>query len=149
MTLDKNVSSSEASWRSSVQTLTSCCTHCQIRRASRTRLHTNAQKTDYAIPPTWNLASRLAKHGCPTIWQCLVLTQLLCRWRHQSGKFWIHPRTSWQQAQFDLWTKVQYSPLPSLLKWALHANNVYECCNYPIEKKTGDLHYKNQSVRVV
>jgi len=38
------------------------------------------------------LASRLAKHGCPTIYRCLALTQLLCRWWHQSGKFWIHPR---------------------------------------------------------
>ena len=65
--------------------------HCQIRRASRTRLHTTRIKTDYAIPHTWNLASRLAKHGCPTIYRCLALRQLLCRWWHQSGKFWIHP----------------------------------------------------------
>ena len=40
-----------------------------------------------------NFASRLAKHGCPTIYRCLALTQLLCSWRHQYGKFWIQPRT--------------------------------------------------------
>ena len=41
-----------------------------------------------------NFASRLAKHGCPTIYRCLALTQLLCSWWHQYGKFWIQPRMS-------------------------------------------------------
>jgi len=41
------------------------------------------------------LARRLAKHACSTIYRCLALTQLLCRWRHQSGNFWINPRISY------------------------------------------------------
>jgi len=41
----------------------------------------------------WNLARRLAKHACSTIYRCLALIQMLCRWRHQSGNFWINPRT--------------------------------------------------------
>jgi len=74
---------------------TRCSFLWSFAKSAARHVHDSTQtciKTDYAIPPMWNLASRLAKHGCPTISRCLALTQLLCRWRHQSGKFLIHPR---------------------------------------------------------
>jgi hypothetical protein len=42
--------------------------------------------------PTSILAHWLIRHGSPTIYQCFALPQLLYRWWHQSGIFWIHPR---------------------------------------------------------
>ena len=48
-------------------------------------------KTAHAHPATCNLAHWLTRHGSRTIYQCFTLTQLLYRWRHQSGKFWIPP----------------------------------------------------------
>ena len=48
-------------------------------------------KTAHVILPMWNLARWLAKHGSPTFYRCFVLLQLLYRWWHQYGKFWINP----------------------------------------------------------
>ena len=48
-------------------------------------------KTAHVILPTWNLACWLTKHGSPTLYWCFALPQLLYRWRHQYGKFWINP----------------------------------------------------------
>jgi len=50
-------------------------------------------KTAHIILPTWNVARWLAKHGSPTIYRCFALPQLLYRWWHQYGKFWINPCT--------------------------------------------------------
>jgi hypothetical protein len=49
-------------------------------------------KTVHFHPATGNLAHWLTRHGSPTIYRCFALPQLLYRWRHQSGVFWIHPR---------------------------------------------------------
>ena len=48
-------------------------------------------KTAHVHAATCNLAHWLTRHGSPTIYHCLTLTQLLYRWWHQSGKFWIPP----------------------------------------------------------
>jgi hypothetical protein len=47
-------------------------------------------KTAHLHPVTFNLA--LTRHSSPTIYRCFALAQLLYRWRHQSGIFWIPPR---------------------------------------------------------
>jgi hypothetical protein len=39
-----------------------------------------------------NLAHLLIRHGSTNIYRCFALPQLLYRWRHQSGIFWIPPR---------------------------------------------------------
>jgi hypothetical protein len=49
-------------------------------------------KTAQVHPSTCNSAHWLNRHGSPTIYWCFVLPQLLYRWRHQSGIFWIPPR---------------------------------------------------------
>ena len=49
-------------------------------------------KTAHFHPAMCNLAQWLTRHGSPTIYRCFTLPQLLYRWRHQSGKFWIQPR---------------------------------------------------------
>jgi len=49
-------------------------------------------KTAHIHPATCNLAHWLITHGSPNIYRCFTLPQLLYRWRHQSGKFWIPPR---------------------------------------------------------
>jgi hypothetical protein len=46
-------------------------------------------KTAHFHPATCNLAHWLSIHGSPTIHRCFTLPQLLYRWRHQSGIFWI------------------------------------------------------------
>jgi hypothetical protein len=38
------------------------------------------------------VAHWLTRHGSSTIYRCFALPQLLYRWRHQSGIFWIHLR---------------------------------------------------------
>ena len=48
-------------------------------------------KTAHVILPTWNFAHWLDKHGSATIYRCFALPQLLYRWRHQYGKFWMNP----------------------------------------------------------
>jgi hypothetical protein len=48
-------------------------------------------KTAHVHPGTCNLAHWLTRHGSPTIYRYFALPQLLYRWRHQSGIFWIHP----------------------------------------------------------
>jgi hypothetical protein len=55
--------------------------------------HQTRVKTAHVLSATCNLAHWLARHGSPTIYRCFKLPQLLYRWRHQSGIFWIHPRT--------------------------------------------------------
>ena len=60
-------------------------------------------KTAHIILPMWNLACWLAKHGSPTIYRCFMLPQLLYRWWHQYGKFWINPCIlPWQLDTFKL-----------------------------------------------
>jgi len=49
-------------------------------------------KAAHVHPATCNLAHWFIRHGCPTIPRCFTLPQLLYRWRHQSGKFWIPAR---------------------------------------------------------
>jgi hypothetical protein len=51
-------------------------------------------KTAHFHPATCNLAHLLTRHGSPTIYQHFAIPQLLYRLRHQSGIFWIPPRTS-------------------------------------------------------
>jgi hypothetical protein len=48
-------------------------------------------ETAHVHPAMCNLAHWLTRHGSPTIYRCFALLQLLHRWRHQSGKFWIPP----------------------------------------------------------
>jgi hypothetical protein len=49
-------------------------------------------KTAHVHTATCNFAHWLTRHGSPTIYRCFALPQLLYRWRHQSGIFWIYPR---------------------------------------------------------
>jgi hypothetical protein len=51
-------------------------------------------KTVHVHPAKCNLARWLTRHSSPTIHRCFALPQLLYRWRHQSGKFWIAPCTA-------------------------------------------------------
>jgi hypothetical protein len=46
-------------------------------------------KTVHFHPATCNLAHWLTRRGSATMHRCFLLPQLLYRWRHQSGKFWI------------------------------------------------------------
>jgi len=48
-------------------------------------------KTPHVHPAICSLAHWLTRHGSPTMYRCFALPQLLYRWRHQSGKFWIPP----------------------------------------------------------
>jgi hypothetical protein len=48
-------------------------------------------KAAHFILPTWNLARWLTRYGSLTMHLCFELPQLLCRWRHQSGKFLDQP----------------------------------------------------------
>jgi hypothetical protein len=50
-------------------------------------------KTAHVLPATCNLAHWLTRHGSPTTHRCFALPLLVYRWRHQSGIFWIPPRT--------------------------------------------------------
>jgi hypothetical protein len=50
-------------------------------------------KTSHVHPATCNLAHRLTRHCSPTIYRCFALPQLLYRWLHQSGIFWIYLRS--------------------------------------------------------
>jgi hypothetical protein len=54
--------------------------HRENHHKSCTQLQTNAREN---CPRPW--------HGSPTIYRCFMLPQLLYRWRHQSGIFWIPP----------------------------------------------------------
>jgi hypothetical protein len=63
-------------------------------------------------PATCNLAHWITRHGSPTIHRCFALPQLLYRWRHQFGKFWIPSRNSeyirhnWHVSKNDSYTKL-------------------------------------------
>jgi hypothetical protein len=59
----------------------------QVHDCKQTRV-----KTFHVHPATCNLTHWLTRHGSPTINRCFALPQLLYRWRHQSGKFWISLR---------------------------------------------------------
>jgi len=65
--------------------------HHENRHGSRTQLRTNVCKPAHVILPMLNLACWLTKHGSPTIYRCFTLPQLLYRWWHEYGKFWINP----------------------------------------------------------
>jgi hypothetical protein len=54
--------------------------------------HQTLLKTDHFHPATCNLAHWLIRHGSPTIYWCFALTQLLYKWRYQSGILCMHPR---------------------------------------------------------
>jgi len=59
-------------------------------------------KTAHVHPAKCNLAHLLTRHGSPTIYRCFALPQLLYRWLHQSGKFWIPPRIKYkEQEKYD------------------------------------------------
>ena len=74
-------------------------THCSflqsITKIATGHVHNAKQthvKTAHVHPATCNLAHWLIRHGSPTTYRCFMLPQLLYRWWHQSGKFWIPPR---------------------------------------------------------
>jgi hypothetical protein len=52
-------------------------------------------KTAHVHPASCNLAHGLTRYDSPTIYRCFALPQLLYRWRHQSGIFWIISRVLW------------------------------------------------------
>ena len=66
--------------------------HRENRHRSRTRLQTKACENCPVHPPMCNLAHCLIRHGSPTVYRCFALPQLLYRWWHYFGKFWIPPR---------------------------------------------------------
>jgi hypothetical protein len=74
-----------------------CCSFLwSIVKIAKGHVHNSKQmrvKTAHIHPATCNLAQWLTRHASPTIYWCFALPQLLCRWLHQSGKFWIPPRT--------------------------------------------------------
>jgi hypothetical protein len=83
VTLDKKVSPSEARWRISVQTSMRCCVATgHVHDSKKTRV-----KTAHVHPATCNLANCLNRYGSPIIYRCFAATQLLYRWRNQSGIF--------------------------------------------------------------
>jgi hypothetical protein len=55
--------------------------------------------------------------------QCFARPQLLYRWRHQSGIFWIPPRTTWQGKLCASW---KLRPMPASM-W-LPAGQCDLCC---------------------
>ena len=68
-------------------------------------LQTDACKNCQRHPNYKNLARWLAKHGSPTTYRCFALPQLLYRWWHQYGKFWINPciETKWSMQKTGDW----------------------------------------------
>jgi hypothetical protein len=52
----------------------------------------NSVKTANVHPATCSFVHWLIRHGITTIFLCFALPQMLYRWRHQSGMFWIPPR---------------------------------------------------------
>ena len=74
---------------------TSCSCLWPIVKIATGLVHDSKQtrvKTAHIHPAMCNLAHWLTRHASPTIYRCFELPQLLCSWRHQSGKFWIPPR---------------------------------------------------------
>ena len=59
-------------------------------------------KNANVYPATCNLAHWLTRRGSPTIHRCIALPQLLYRWRHRFGKFWIPSRISGNQLPFSM-----------------------------------------------
>jgi hypothetical protein len=82
------------------KTVTKCEAHSffffwSIVKISTDHVHDSKQtlvETAHFHPATCNLAHWLIRHVSPTIYQCFALPQLLNRWRHQSGIFWMQPR---------------------------------------------------------
>jgi hypothetical protein len=79
--------------------------HPENRHRPRTRLQINMFENCTCPPTTCNLAHWLTRHGSPTIYQCFALPQLLYRWQHQSGKFWIPSHIS-ELVEFSAGQKV-------------------------------------------
>jgi len=71
-----------------------CCSFLwSILKITTGYIHNSKQmhvKNAHVHPATCNLAHWPTRHDSLTIYQCFV-PQLLCRWRHQSRKFWIPP----------------------------------------------------------
>jgi hypothetical protein len=88
-------------------------------------------KTDHVHPATCNLAHWLTRLGSPTIYRCFALPQLLYRWRHQSGIFWIHPRASQETVSFSLgtscwWLSCSKECLSAFILWVMRQRDSCE-----------------------
>jgi len=74
-----------------------CCSFLwSIVKITTDHVHDSKQmrvKTAHVHPAMCNLAHCLTRCSSPTIYWCCALPQLLYRWQHQSGKFWMPPRT--------------------------------------------------------
>jgi hypothetical protein len=114
----KVIFSFETSVRGGIQNFPDWCSHLYSECAAHTRcsflwsitkiatghVHDSKQtrvKTAYVHPATCNLAHWLIRHGSPTIHRWFALPQLLYRWWHESGKFWIPPRI-YQSTRCDI-----------------------------------------------
>jgi len=73
---------------------TRCSFLWSIMKIATGHVHDSKQrhvKTAHVDQAMCNLAKWLTRHGSPTVYRCFALPQLLYRWQHQSGRFWIPP----------------------------------------------------------
>ena len=71
-------------------------------------------KTVHFHPAVCNLGHWLTRNGSPTTYRCFALAQMLYRWPHQSGKFWIPPRMYSTECRFTFppyWLVILKYPL--------------------------------------
>jgi hypothetical protein len=66
--------------------------HRENRHRSRTQLQINECENCPCPASYVQRGTLLTRHGSRTIYRRFVLPQLLYRWRHKSGIFWIPPR---------------------------------------------------------
>jgi hypothetical protein len=81
-------------------------------------------KTAHVLPATCNFSHWITRHGSPTIYWCFVLSQLLYRWWHQYGIFWIHPHISCLRWTLLLWISYTLHAISYILhaiSYMLHA----------------------------
>jgi hypothetical protein len=63
-------------------------------------------KTSHLHPATCYMVHWLTRHCSPTIYRCFALPQVLCRWRHQFGIFWVHSCIWLNVGHFNSFTPV-------------------------------------------